>query len=172
MSSAAMMSWAVIGSPNITTASTAPINGAIEKYAPVVARTSADTSPAVNDPPTEPLLDPDQVLDRVDGDVELLRELVTMFLEDCPRLLEEIEAAVVRRDAEGLARTAHTLKGSIGNFDTGATFEAALRLEMMGREGDLSSVDEAWVALRDAVARFQPALTALAGRGRDVRAAL
>ena len=84
-----------------------------------------------------------------------------MFLEDCPRLLGEIERAVERRDPEALSRAAHALKGSIGNFDPGVTFEAAHRLELLGREGDLSGVDDAWVDLRDAVARFRPALSDL-----------
>ena len=137
---------------------------AIESLAPVVARAAVDASPVTPTLETDCVLDADQVLDRVDGDVALLRELVTMFLEDCPRLLGEIEAALGRRDAEALARAAHTLKGAIGNFDSGTAFEAALRLETLGREGDLSGLDADWATLRDAVARFQPALTALAGQ--------
>jgi CheY-like chemotaxis protein/HPt (histidine-containing phosphotransfer) domain-containing protein len=140
---------------------------AIESLAPVVARAAADASPAAPRPDADRVLAADQILNRVDGDVALLRELVTMFLEDCPRLLEEIQAAVGRKDAEALSRAAHALKGSIGNFDSGVAFSAALHLEMLGREGDLSRVDEAWAALRDAVARFQPVLTALAGRTEE-----
>ena len=137
---------------------------AIESLAPVVARAAADAAPAAPVPAADRVLAADRILDHMDGDVALLRELVTMFLEDCPRLLGEIEAAVGRRDAEALVRAAHTLKGSVGNFDSGAAFVAALRLERLAREGDLSGVDEAWATLRDAVAQFQPALTALAAQ--------
>jgi len=141
---------------------------AIEGLAPAVAPAGAGSPPAPPgagaDADADLALDGDRVLERVDGDVGLLRELVTMFLEDCPRMMDEIEAAVGRGDGRAVSRAAHALKGSIGNFTSGAPVEAAQRLETLGREGDLARLDDAWVALRDAVARFRPALTALAGR--------
>ena len=136
---------------------------AIESLAPVVAHVLADAPPDAPGTDADFILDADYVLDRVDGDVALLQELVTMFLEDCPRMMAEIEAAVGRGDGGAVSRAAHALKGSIGNFVSGGPFEAAQRLETLGREGDLSDLGEAWIALRNAVARFQPALTALAG---------
>jgi CheY-like chemotaxis protein/HPt (histidine-containing phosphotransfer) domain-containing protein len=126
---------------------------AIERLAPEVAQPPA-TAPA-------PILDAHRVLDRVEGDTELLRELVAIFLEDCPRQLAEIEEAVGRRDLVALASAAHALKGSIGSFEAGPVFQSAKRLEEIGREGDLGGVDQAWSDLSDAVARFLPALAAL-----------
>jgi two-component system sensor kinase len=140
---------------------------AIESLAPVVSRAGADAPPAVPRSAPDHLLDLDKILSRVDGDVALLQELVTIFREDCPSLLEEIGAAVERRDAETLARAAHALKGSIGIFDMGVPFVLALRLETMGREGDLSGVDEGWAALHASVNQFLPSLIALAGRAED-----
>jgi hypothetical protein len=40
--------------------------------------------------------------------------------------------------------------------------KAAFRLEMLGRQGDLSSAPQALMALRQELERVQPALTALA----------
>src|SRR5206468_451243 len=110
----------------------------------------ADAPPAAPGADAEPVLDEARLLERVGGDAELLRELATMFLEDCPRMMGEIESAVGLRDGDAVSRAAHALKGSIGNFVTWGPFEAAQRLEVLGREGDVSGLGEAWVALRDA----------------------
>ena len=75
--------------------------------------------------------------------MELLGELVVLFTDDCPRLLDEIREAVRLGDAETLARTAHTLKGSVGNFAAEDAFQAALRLEKIGRGNEMTSVREA-----------------------------
>ena len=83
-----------------------------------------------------PKLDSAALLDRVGGDTELLGELAVLFTDDCPRLLDEIRDAVRLGDAEKLGRSAHTLKGSVGNFAAQDAFQAALRLEKMGREGE------------------------------------
>ena len=64
----------------------------------------------------EKVVDRSQVLERVGGDKELLAEVVGLFLEDCPKLFEQMSAAIRRGDAEELQKVAHTLKGSVGNF--------------------------------------------------------
>ena len=88
-------------------------------------------------------LDKAALLDRVGGDMELLGELATLFSDDCPRLLDEIREAVRLADPETLARTAHTLKGSVGNFAAEDAFQAALRLEKIGRGGEMPLAQEA-----------------------------
>ena len=83
----------------------------------------------------------------VDGDRRLLRELVGLFLADCPQRLAEIKEAIRRGDAEALRIAAHTLKGSVGNFAAQKAFAASQRLENMGRDGDLDNADEACVTI-------------------------
>jgi hypothetical protein len=50
----------------------------------------------------------------------------------------------------------------VATFAARAASEAALRLEKMGRSGDLSAAAEALAALAQEVERLRPALTALA----------
>jgi CheY-like chemotaxis protein len=110
--------------------------------------------------PPEPLLDRNVLLARVDGDPELLQEVVGLFLDDAPRLLSEVRAAVTRRDAPVLERTAHTLKGCVGNFGAKKIFDMARRLEEIGRGGDLSHAEAAWAELEEEMAHFHRALVA------------
>ncbi len=98
---------------------------------------SAEETPAPSTDDERPRLDKAALLERVGGDMELLGELVALFMDDGPRLLDEIRQAVRVGEAEILARTAHTLKGSVGNFAADDAFQAALQLEKIGREGEM-----------------------------------
>ena len=55
-----------------------------------------------------------RLLEILDGDEEVLQQLVTLFQENTPGLMEEVRDAVARRHAEDLARTAHALLSSLG----------------------------------------------------------
>jgi CheY-like chemotaxis protein len=78
------------------------------------------------------------VLNRVQGDRDLLREVTTLFLEDAPQLLTQLREAIGSSDAKVVERAAHALKGSVANFGAGKASEAAFALEQMGRSGDLN----------------------------------
>jgi hypothetical protein len=49
----------------------------------------------------------------------------------------------------------------VGTFRASTAFEAALRLETMGRQGDLKDGESAWHALEAAVRDLTQALTAI-----------
>ncbi len=101
------------------------------------------------------------LLDRVDGDLELLSEIVAIFLDDCPQFMSELRAAVEAQDAEALARGAHTLKGMIGNLEAQKAFDAACCLEDMGRQQTLDDAPDALAVLENAIATVTPVLTQL-----------
>jgi PAS domain S-box-containing protein len=94
----------------------------------------------------ESAFDPEVVLSHVEGDRDLLQEILALYFEGTPHLLDDVRAAVVRQDAVALERAGHTLKGSVSNFGAQAAFAAALRMEMIGRSGNRR---EAQVALSD-----------------------
>ena len=103
-------------------------------------------------------------LAHLEGDVELLKEIAGMFVEQCPSLVSRVREAVAHRDPVEIERAAHTVKGSVGNFAAKAAFEAAMRLEQIGRNGPLDEAESACAKLEDELERLKPALVAL---GRD-----
>jgi two-component system sensor histidine kinase/response regulator len=115
--------------------------------------------------PTEPR--PEEILDRltalarVEGDANLLGELAGLFLAESARLLSAVEEAVACGDAKALEHAAHALKSSVGNFAAHAAFQAAARLEMLGRQGDLTQAQETYAALQQEIERLRPALLSL-----------
>jgi two-component system, sensor histidine kinase and response regulator len=101
-------------------------------------------------------------LDVVGGDTDLLRELVDLFLEDCPRLMGDLRAAIAASDATGVKRAAHTLKGALQNFGAADVAGTAQALETMGRANDLAGAAPLSVTLERRLAALAPALRAWA----------
>jgi CheY-like chemotaxis protein len=117
-------------------------------------------------PAAEPaVLDMATVLERMDGDVELLKELAGLFLSECPQRMAEIRQAITQRDASRLMQAAHTIKGSVGNFGAREAVEAAQRLEIDANEHDWGQAEEDWAALKKAVGRLEPLLIELSPAG-------
>ncbi len=109
-----------------------------------------------------PRLTRDELLQRFQGDPDMLRQLVDVFLAESPAQLAAVRDAVARRDAENLARAAHTLKGSVGLFTDGPAFEAVAGLVTCARAGELDGVDARWQALEAGVTALTRDLTAIA----------
>jgi HPt (histidine-containing phosphotransfer) domain-containing protein len=111
--------------------------------------------------PTASAFDYDAALDRLEGNRELLQEIIGLFFDEIPGLLSAIDESLVQRDAKALERAAHTLKGAMGNLGAQEAFAAALRLEMLGYGGDLTNVAEVHAELEHAIIRLTGVLTAL-----------
>jgi CheY-like chemotaxis protein/HPt (histidine-containing phosphotransfer) domain-containing protein len=99
-------------------------------------------------PPAPMEFDKDEALKRVGGSDNILRELVELFRVECPKQMDEILQQRAAGDLSRLARAAHTLKGSVSIFAAQAAYDAALRIEKMGRAGNASEFDQAWADLQ------------------------
>ena len=120
--------------------------------------TPAEARPAV---PAE-VFNPEALLRRLEGDTELLRELVGLFLDDCPRLVAELREALAQQDQARVKSVAHALKGSVANFSAVAAQDAARRLETFARDGDLEGAERAFAELEKALDQLRVALAVLA----------
>jgi len=115
------------------------------------------------------LLDEESLLARVDGDLELLKELIQGFLEERPNMVAAISDALAHEDAKATERAAHALKGVLGVLGATSASEAALALEALGRRGDLTGSQEAWDRLEEELGQLEPVLTALRDHGLPVQ---
>jgi HPt (histidine-containing phosphotransfer) domain-containing protein len=102
-----------------------------------------------------------EALDRVEGDLDLLKELADLFLEEAPNMVREIENAITTGDPTALQNAAHTLKGSVGNFAAPEAVAASFALEKMGRQQDLSNASPAFASLKHELERLTPLLLAI-----------
>ncbi|MBZ5562314.1 MAG: PAS domain S-box protein [Acidobacteriia bacterium] len=105
------------------------------------------------------VLDKTALLSRVDGDTQLLREIVDLFKIECPKIMGEVRSALERRDTKALESAAHALKGSVGNFCANGAVEIARNLESAARAEDLAGAELVFETLVDEVAGLQVALS-------------
>jgi len=100
----------------------------------------------------EPVFDRATALSRVGGDLDLLKEIAALFLEEYPRELDDIHKALATGDAHMLERSAHGLKGSVANFGARTAVDAAFQLEQLGKAGKLDQAPPALSALERTLA--------------------
>jgi len=89
------------------------------------------------------------LIDVVDGDQELLKELAAGFVEDSARQLEELLKSLENGDPEQIEQRAHRLKGAVGNFGAKAAYDLAYELENRGRESRLDGAVEVYRKLKN-----------------------
>lgn len=83
----------------------------------------------------------EQALDQVEQDRVLLGEVVEVFVDTAPDLLEDLRKAATDADASALRRAAHSLKGAAANICAEPMRATAHTLEQMGQDSSLSDVE-------------------------------
>jgi HPt (histidine-containing phosphotransfer) domain-containing protein len=106
--------------------------------------------------------DRETALARLGGDEDLLRDAMQAFIEDCPRLVDQLRQAVERRDAAAVESAAHAIKGTVAMFSAYPTEEAAARLERLGSQGRLAGIGAGAQHLEAELERFKRAAAAFA----------
>jgi signal transduction histidine kinase/CheY-like chemotaxis protein len=94
---------------------------------------------------TNPPVDESDLVNRLHGDKELAAEIVRLFAEECPALLEGIRTALDQRDAAAVRRAAHTLKGAASTAAAVGLTEAASLMEVLAAEADFDALEGAWL---------------------------
>lgn len=101
-----------------------------------------------------------ELLERVDNDQELLRDLLNIFKEDFPRTMRSLESAVAAADLKNASRLSHTLKGMLSSLGGTRAAAAAAKLEVLATAGETASLKGALDALEHEGASLQPELNA------------
>ncbi|PYJ95681.1 MAG: hybrid sensor histidine kinase/response regulator [Verrucomicrobia bacterium] len=76
---------------------------------------------------------------RTPGQPDPVAEIIGLFIEQTPPYLQALKTACEEKNAEGLKDTAHTLKGSCGNLGAEQMAAWCKELELIARQGTLSS---------------------------------
>ena len=112
--------------------------------------------------------DREAALARVEGDESLLADLARLLLEEGPKMLATVQAAIAEKDAKQLERAAHSLKGAVSTFAAAGASDAALKLERLGRAGELEGAAHALAQMESQMDRLQAALQSLAASDEEV----
>jgi HPt (histidine-containing phosphotransfer) domain-containing protein len=106
-------------------------------------------------------MDLDIALSHVDGDIQFLAELAELFLQDYPRLMEEMRYSIVQGNHSDLERAAHTLKGRLAFFGLNRMRDMLFGLEMLGRERKSGNSKQVLAEIESAMERILPEFTSL-----------
>jgi CheY-like chemotaxis protein len=119
----------------------------------------AEVTAAEEPSETTPSYNRAQLLSQCDGDKELMSELVSIFHDNTPPIVQALGEAVDKCDAPALATQAHKLLSSLGVFGAGRARTLTLRLEKHGREGDFGGAKERFTELEHETDKIYAALT-------------
>jgi len=125
-------------------------------------RPVALAAPETSQPTATPqAFDYESALERVEGDAELLNDLIGIFLDDLPNQSSALHKAVEAQDAIRIEHEAHRLKGAAGSLGAKAVAECAARLEATCRGKNLAAARSDWNLLETEIARLEPVLREL-----------
>jgi protein-histidine pros-kinase len=109
-------------------------------------------------PPGKDVFDPLEALAVVAGKKELLQELAQIFLDNLPEYVANIRKGISKRDAGVLERSVHALKGAVANFGARRAYEAAYRLEQLGKRSKMDEAEYAMSVLDKELGALQESL--------------
>jgi len=92
---------------------------------------------------------------------DFIGEVIEVFNEDAPELLEQMKQALSSDDAELLRRAAHSLKSNSAAFGADKLAELARELERLGKEGSLAGAGDKVARAAAEYQRVQQALKEL-----------
>jgi len=81
---------------------------------------------------------------------EFINELIDTFLEDAPKMIEEIRSAQNTNNADAFRRAAHSMKSNAATFGAGQLAALAKEMEMLGKENKLHETGDRLRALEEA----------------------
>jgi HPt (histidine-containing phosphotransfer) domain-containing protein len=98
-------------------------------------------------------------LEIVGGDEGLLNEMVQLFLVESPKLLAQMQQALAQNDPRLMEMAAHCLKGELRYLVVPEASEAADKLEITGRTGEMAAAADLLADLRSRLAALWTAVS-------------
>lgn len=78
----------------------------------------------------------DKINEMAEGDEDFINSVISVFLEEVPQDLEQLEAAIVQRDFENVYKLAHKIKPNVDLLGMEQTRATALEIETLGKSPD------------------------------------
>jgi PAS domain S-box-containing protein len=105
-----------------------------------------------------------------DGEGVVLAEVIDIFLQEAPQHLAGLRAALQRKDAGELARSAHAFKSASGNVGAVHVVKLCREIERVGRSGELADAPPLLHQIEQQVDAVRPLLQAeIGGRSATER---
>jgi PAS domain S-box-containing protein len=94
----------------------------------------------------------------VDGDWMMLREILGVFIQEYPGLLDRLKAAILAGNPLEVSAAAHSLKGALKAVCTNRAAVLAWDLERLGKSGNLAGAESLYAQLEKEGVSLLPAI--------------
>lgn len=108
-----------------------------------------------------------EALRTVDGDHDLLKEIVKVFLVDQSRLIEEIRSSIESHDGQSVQRSSHSIRGALMHLGALRVAKLAQQVELLGASGELRDAKEHLEKLERDLALLTDELHEFVNRGTN-----
>lgn len=125
-----------------------------DKLASIFGEGSSECIAATSRQESQPVvskIDWEQALSGIDGDHELLADVINVFLEALPDTLHSIETSLFELRTKDVERVAHSLKGELLALGASSVATLARDLEKAGRENNFATAKQVFVTLQQQV---------------------
>jgi HPt (histidine-containing phosphotransfer) domain-containing protein len=99
------------------------------------------------------------IMELMDGDVELVVDLLDTMVETTPVLLAQLEDAIHSENANQIRESAHAMKSSNAQLGAITMAELCQRAEYMGKSNNLKDATKIFYLIRDEYSRVEKALS-------------
>jgi len=116
-----------------------------EQTGAMVAAESSAAPADAQDPTTaqeENAVDFEAAQNNVPGDATLLQDLAEIFLEECPKLINDLQVGLSTSEAASVHRAAHTLKSSSRIIVAPTLTDVTAHIEQLAANKELNDVEE------------------------------
>ena len=100
----------------------------------------------------------DDLMNRIGGDLDFLKDMVDLFHADYTRQLETIESGIAMKDPEIITTAAHSICGLAGNLGGQSAAAVAHELEELARASNLSECPPQLMQLEKSLGELGTAL--------------
>jgi len=91
----------------------------------------------------------DKINEMADGDEDFINSVISVFLEEVPQDLEDLEIALNQQNHEQVYMLAHKIKPNVDLLGMEQTREAALQMETLGKnKASISEIQQLFVSLK------------------------
>ncbi len=104
---------------------------------------------------SHPVVDLQEVMERVQEDKELLLELFDIFTRDYLQKIQTLKKAVAEKNFELIKDIVHSLKGAAGNISAKALHVICLNIEILCPKKDISSIEATMPGLDESFKNLQ-----------------
>lgn len=101
-----------------------------------------------------------ELMSRVEQDPKLLRELLSIFLEEFPVKVQKLQEALEHEDLAQAIVFSHGLKGMLSNLSVTQAASCAAQMEQMARNGQMALVKQTFTVFEQELRGLLPELQA------------